>query len=116
MNSDDRAAGQARRLCSHLVSISFPGTSEEAETAILEEIDSLGAVVATERPYAPGARLSISASGFEAPALVAQSARRETDYAVTLEFADGFRWDPRRWRPDHLYRPPRARKAKGATP
>jgi hypothetical protein len=102
-------------LCSQLVRLTAVGDAAPGETALLEEIGPEGALVAAERDYEPGRKLALEAGLLTVTATVGGSQRRETDYQLELDFADGYRWDHREWRPEHLFRPaPKAKSAAGS--
>jgi len=101
-------------LCSQLASLLVDGSSQPAETILVEEIDSFGLLLAAESAYASGIRVTLKAGDFEVSGRIVSSVRRENDFAVALDFADGFRWSPEVFRPEHLYAPPPHAKAKGA--
>ncbi|MEZ5366188.1 MAG: hypothetical protein R2748_28585 [Bryobacterales bacterium] len=99
-------AASGRVLCSHLVHMRIDGAARAPEWANLEELDAFGAVLASERDWPTQIEVVIEAEGFAAPAFVQTCRRRETDYAVTVEFTDGYRWDAQAWQPDHAYAAP----------
>lgn len=101
-------------LCSQLASLSVDGCSQPAETILIEEIDSFGVLLAADSAYASGIRVTLRADGFKVAGHIVSCVRRENDYAVALDFADGFRWSPEVFRPEHLYAPPSRAKGKGA--
>ena len=103
-----------RHLCSHLVRVRVEGSAQDPETAVLEEIDEFGVVFGAERAYPAGAAVRLLAEGLDAPAFISNSLSRETDYAVSAEFRDDYRWTSASWRPDHLFDPRAGRKSKAA--
>jgi hypothetical protein len=105
-------SGGGRVLCSHLVRLRVDGAERPAEWGNLEEIDAFGAVVASERAWPTQVEVRIEAQGFDAPGYIQSCRRRETDFLLTIEFVEGFRWSEAAWKPDHLFAPPG--KAKGA--
>lgn len=104
--------GGGRVLCSHLVRLRIDGAVRPAEWANLEEIDAFGASVAAPQALPTQVAVWILAKGFEAPGFIQSCRERENDFALTIEFAEGFRWSEELWRPDHLFAP--GAKAKGA--
>lgn len=101
-----------RVLCSHLVRLCIDGSARQPEWANLEEIDAYGAVVAAQEPWPTQVVVRIRSKGFDAPGFIQSCRKRESDYVLTIEFVDGFRWSVDAWKPDHLLAP--HAKAKGA--
>ena len=95
-----------RILCSHLVRLSVDGSGREPEWANLEEIDAFGALVAAQRAWPTQVQVRIEADGFDAPGYIQSCRARELDFALTVEFLEGFRWSAEDWRPDHAYAAP----------
>jgi hypothetical protein len=104
--------GGDRVLCSHLVRLSIVGAARPGEWANLEEIDAFGAVIAAQQSWPTQVEVLIEAEGLRAPAYIQICREREGDFALTVEFVEGFRWSEELWKPDHAYAPPA--KAKGA--
>jgi hypothetical protein len=77
-----------------------------SQAGLLEEIGPESAGLSVETPLQPGDLLLIRAQEMEMPARADFCARRETDFFVEVRFTNGYRWDPARWKPDHLYLPP----------
>ncbi len=107
-------AGSGRAMCSHLVLLGIQGTGRAPVWANLEEIDAFGAVIAAEEAWPTQIEIRIESEGFTAPAYIQRCRERETDFALTVEFAAGFRWSEDVWRPDHLVAPATKSEAAGA--
>ncbi len=106
-------SGHGRVLCSHLVRLRLEGSAREPEWANLEEIDAFGALVASQIEYPTQIEVRVQAKGLDAPGFIQTCRQRENDFALSIEFVDGFRWSEALWRPDHILAPP-AEKARGA--
>ena len=100
-----------RVLCSHLVRLSVDGSERAPEWVNLEAIDAFGAVIAAQQAWPTQVEVRIQAKGLDAPGFIQSCRERESDFVLTIEFADGFRWNEQVWKPDHLFAPPP--KAKG---
>jgi hypothetical protein len=78
-----------------------------SQAGLLEEIGPESAGLSLEMSFEVGDLLRIRAQEeIEMPARVDSCARRETDFFVEVRFTSGYRWEPARWEPDHLYLPP----------
>ena len=98
MTSDRRR--NPRYLCSHLVEIVH---GESKQHGVLEELSAEGAAVSLDTPIGPGEAVEMVAPGWRARARVRYSKRRGKDFQIGLEFAEGCRWSPDVWQPDHLF-------------
>ncbi len=78
----------------------------------LEEIRIEGAGLAVETPYPIGLRVALNAEGFAVQATIVDCRARETDFYIQIRFAEGYRWSPSDWEPDHFY-VPAGKSAKG---
>lgn len=90
-----------RYLCSHLLEVTRGNTFL---CGLLEDLSAEGASVSVEIPLRDGEIVKLAASGFHAQARVRHCQPRESGFVAGMEFA-GYRWEPRGWRPDHLYLP-----------
>lgn len=106
--------GGGRVLCSHLVRLRIDGAARRPKWANLEEIDAFGAVAAVPEPWPTQVVVRIQAKGLDAPGFIQSCHERDNDFALTIEFVDGFRWSAEDWKPDHLYAPPAKAKRAGA--
>ena len=100
-------------LCSHFVRLSFPDGDLRPQKVSLEEIGVEGAGLAVETPYPIGLRVALTTEGFAVQATIVACRARETDFYIQVRFAEGYRWSPSDWQPDHFYAPAR-KSAKGA--
>ena len=88
-----------RYLCSQLVEIGIDG---RITTALLEDLSLEGAAVSVEAPVEADTAIEFVVPGLTVRAKVRYCRRRETDFQVGLEFAEGCRWRPAEWKPEHL--------------
>jgi len=92
-------------ICSDLVSIRWqrPGMSEEADSAVLEEIGPSGAVVQLETGVAPGTSLRLDCQGVRFDGVV-RTCRKEQylGYFAEITFTLGQQWSVDLYRPRHL--------------
>ncbi len=97
-----------RALCSELVRISFRDQRGRRvqETAVLEDLGEQGARISLCLPLTPGCQVGFQAVAFEANAQVRYCELADSGFAVGIEFADNFRWDEKKWAPEHLLRLP----------
>ena len=97
-----------RHLCSHLVVVrqEVSNSADSTSTAVLEDLSREGAAISLETPLEAGTIIELSAPGLWVRAQVRYCRPREQDFLMGLEFADGFRWEPHLWQPDHLFLPP----------
>ena len=97
-----------RYLCSHLVEIRCSNGQAAAYVvaALLEDLSREGAAIAVEAPIEAGTILELITPGLQVRAEVRYCRPRERDFHLGLEFADGSRWNPELWQPDHMYLPP----------
>ena len=100
-------------LCSHLVRLSFPDGDLCPQMVSLEEIGVEGAGLAVETPYPIGLGVALTTGGLAVQATIVDCQARETDFYIQVRFAEGYRWSPSDWEPDHFYVPAR-KSAKGA--
>ena len=112
-NSPSKNIGPDFGLCSQLVRFSFPHTDHHPQVVVLEEIGAEGAGLAVETSYPIGLRVALTTEGFEVQATIVECQARETDFYIEVRFAQGYRWSPSDWEPDHFYVPAR-KSAKGA--
>ena len=93
-----------RYLCSHIVEISHGGRTA---AGLLEDLSAEGAAVAVEAAVEASDLVEFRATGLRGRARVRYCRRRENDFVIGLEFANGCRWQPLEWQPDHLFLPPK---------
>ena len=96
--------GDARRLCSELVAVSWRDQTgrELVEHAILEDMSRHGVSFNSTYPISCGRPVQLSATGFLAEGHVVHCEPCEYGYIVGLRFSDGLEWDPERWTPAHM--------------
>jgi hypothetical protein len=99
----DRRA-EWRMLCADLVDVSWKDLSGRRRKAVanLEDISSSGVCLQLDRPVPRDTLLQISHQKAEFEGQVRYCLYREIGYFIGVQFAPGYRWSPRSYRPRHL--------------
>jgi hypothetical protein len=98
---------QVRLLCSELVFVEWetaPGSHSESR-AILEDISPSGACLQLEAPVSKGARITIHVPQVVLAGRVCYCVFRDYGYFIGVQFDDGSKWSPARYKPQHLLDP-----------
>jgi hypothetical protein len=96
--------GEDRELCADLVRIQWKPESGPAqdEWAILDDISSSGACLEMEQPITPGTLVSLQFPGDRCQATVKHCQFDKLNYLIGVQFAQGYRWSRRKFKPEHL--------------
>ena len=99
--------GQARYLCSELVTVEWRSVFDRERTEVvnLEEIWASGATLLFSAPIRPATPLRIACHGAEFHGRVVHCRADFIGYLVEVAFDDGSRWSPETYVPEHLFDP-----------
>lgn len=95
---------EARMLCADMVDVSWmdrQGRTRRA-TALLEDISRSGACLQFEVPVPLEVMVQVACANETLEGKVRYCEYREIGYFVGVEFAEGSKWDPRQFEPQHL--------------
>jgi hypothetical protein len=114
--------GEPRLLCADLVEVEWSAAGRRHRcVANLEDISAAGLCLQVESPVPLDAEVSIRMNEDLFAGSVRYCVHREIGYYLGISFAEGTRWTPRAYRPQHLLdpqklvrRPTRADKARTA--
>ena len=98
---------EPRQLCSEFVQVAWLDEQQNrfSHIGVLEDVSLSGMAVSVDLPIPVGRTVYLHARGFEGEAQVRYCELGGYSYLVGMEFADGCGWDPKKWRPGHLYEP-----------
>jgi PilZ domain len=98
---------EPRMLCSDLMDVRWTDESGRSVKALanLEDISTSGACLQMDVPVPTGTRLHICHPNVEFDGRVRYCVFRDTGYFAGIEFEDGFEWDDKLFRPEHLLDP-----------
>jgi len=93
-----------RELCADLVEMRWKPEfgSARTEWAILEDISTSGACLASEQPIDPGTIVSLQFKGDHCQARIKYCTFDRTNYLIGIQFEQGYRWSRRKFKPEHL--------------
>ncbi len=96
-----------RLLCADMVDIQWTDAlgGLRNETALLEDISTLGLCLQTENDLPEGYLVLIDLNGIQTRAMVRYCCWREIGYFTGLTFAPGSHWSSAKFRPRHLTDP-----------
>ena len=98
---------EPRLLCADLVDVEWKDQDGciQRDVANLEDISLLGACLQVERPVAVGTECRIAYPSGTLMGKIAYCVFREIGYFLGIEFASGYCWPRRQFRPQHLLDP-----------
>jgi hypothetical protein len=93
-----------RNLCADLVQVGWKleKGSKHTEWATLEDISSGGACLKLDDPIPLETLVSLRFATSSCVARVKYCVADQLGYLLGVEFADGYRWTRRKYRPEHL--------------
>ena len=95
---------EGRNLCADLVLIGWKleKGSKHREWGTLEDISACGACLMLENPIPDGTLVSLEFTSSECQARVKYCVPERDGYQLGVEFANGYRWSRRKFKPEHL--------------
>jgi hypothetical protein len=94
----------ARHLCSDFVQLAWRDRHDRAisHLVVLEDIGVDGMCVHSELPAPLGQSVNLHRKDWSVRAWVRYCKLSGCGYLIGLEFRDGYTWDRKEWRPQHL--------------